>query len=100
MVVHFPRRARRRMKQLVRLDEPDANVAPANQSSPAEGLRAVQVIDLDLLPGAGPRGYSRSSSSCTLGRTRRRMKRLPDEEACKAAVCPAQGSALLRPGLC
>ena len=39
------------------------------QAAPVKGIRAVQVIDLDVLPTAGPQSHFRSSSSCTLGRT-------------------------------
>src|SRR5512135_1737279 len=52
------------MKKWVRLDEPDARAAGMNEAALTEGPRAVQVVDLDLLPGAGPRGCFRSSNSC------------------------------------
>ena len=37
------------MRKPVRLDEPDASAACRNKAALMEGLRAVQVIDLDLL---------------------------------------------------
>ena len=39
-------------------------------------MRAAQVSDLDLLPTAGLQSHFRSSSSCALGRTRSRMKKV------------------------
>ena len=62
------------VREQVRFDEPDAKSARGNKVALTEGPRAVQVVDLDLPPGAGLHGYFRNRSSCALGRTRRRMK--------------------------